>query len=144
MDTRIYDADEAEALAEAATQGPWRWRSFPGDACDAIWSGPDEGEGAVCVLSLGYAEPYEEYYGEVYTAADADLLAAAPDLARSVAHHARRAASLEAEVARLRAIIAAERGIAAPNRVTGRESAAQEAWDRQAELLDGARRGDVP
>jgi len=29
----------------------------------------------------------------------------------------------------------------APNRVTGRESAAQEAWDRQAELLDGA---DLP
>lgn len=28
-----------------------------------------------------------------------------------------------------------------PNRVTGRESASQEAWDRQAELLDGA---DLP
>lgn len=30
---------------------------------------------------------------------------------------------------------------ASPNRVTGRESAAQEAWDRQAEILDGA---DLP
>ena len=88
---RLYLAEEAEALAAAATPGPWRWRSFPGDACDAIWSGPDEGEGAACVLDLGDDEPYEARCGEVRTTADADLLSAAPDLARSVAHHARRA-----------------------------------------------------
>ena len=100
---KLYSAEEADALVAAATPGPWRWRSFPGDACDAIWSGPDEGEGAACVLDLGDDEPYEARCGEVRTTADADLLAAAPDLARSVAHHAKRADEAEAEVARLRA-----------------------------------------
>ncbi len=106
----------------------------------------------------------------VWFEARAALDHASTDLARAVIRETERADRAEAEIgsaisrlvgligetAPLRdMIIALERGYmaacrerdedcgpaASPNRVTGRESAAQEAWDRQAEILDGA---DLP
>lgn len=81
MGERIYAAEDAEALAAAATPWPWTILPLHGVSFDA----------ARGIVSLRVSEE------------DSDLMIAAHDLARSVAHHARRAAELEAEVARLRA-----------------------------------------
>jgi hypothetical protein len=83
--SRRYTGAEARALREAATEGPWEWRQFGREACDALvspstWGGPGRG----IVLDLGDAEPYENRHGECDSVDDRALIAAAPDLAATV------------------------------------------------------------
>ena len=83
--SRRYTGAEARALREAATDGPWEWRQFGREACDALvspstWGGPGRG----IVLDLGDAEPYENRHGECESVDDRALIAAAPDLAATV------------------------------------------------------------
>lgn len=85
---RIVSADEARALLEGTTEGPWDF--LPADAEDEAYvsqaSAPHED--VALVLDV--------------TDADGRLFAAAPDLAATVVH-------LHAELARLRAVVAAVR-----------------------------------
>lgn len=98
MTARIYTAAEAEALREAATPGPWRTygNAAHDDAPSDVWSIAHDG----ITLAEAHSDDrpqYDEETAEVVEA-DADLMAAAPDLAASVAFHARRAERAEADL----------------------------------------------
>ena len=99
MGERIYTAEDAEALAAAATPGPWTSLPLYGVSFDATRG----------VVSLRVSE------------GDSDLMIAAHDLARSVAHHAGRAEALDAEVARLQSVIASVEMIAVPDGTGGED-----------------------
>lgn len=92
---RIYTAEEAVALLEKVTPGRWHVAEIDlGSHIDVCISG----EGELDLIT-----------GELLCASDeeAALIAAAPDLAASVAHHARRADAAEAENKRLRDLVQA-------------------------------------
>jgi len=93
MAGEIISAEEARRLREAARPGPWDIGAHSlNDQCQEVrcvggiaevWAGPREGHG-----------------GDVDALADASLIAAAPDLARTVEHlHAELAAEREAVLA---------------------------------------------
>jgi hypothetical protein len=95
---RIYTAAEAEALLAGTTPGPWRTygNAAHDDAPSDAWSIAHDG----ITLAEAHADDrpqYDEDAAEVVEA-DADLMAAAPDLAASVAFHARRAEKAEADL----------------------------------------------
>lgn len=89
-DPRIWTAKEAETLRKAATPGPWRLFR-------------DRGFGQWVVaqkrVECGWSGVVTEYN---FRRADGRMIAAAPDLAASVAHHARRADAAEAMIRRIR------------------------------------------
>lgn len=98
MTARIYTAAEAESLLAGTTPGPWRTygNAAHDDAPSDAWSIAHDG----ITLAEAHADDrpqYDEDAAEVVEA-DADLMAAAPDLAASVAFHARRAQRLEADL----------------------------------------------
>lgn len=81
---RIYTGAEALSLAAAATPGPWA-----ADECSLTF---DVVDGHDCPVATVESPELEYRHRD---AADAALLAAAPDLAASVAHHEARATGLE-------------------------------------------------
>lgn len=83
---RIYTGAEALALAAAATPGPW--------AVDEGSLAFDVVDGHDCPVAT-VESPEVEYRAQ--DAADAALLAAAPDLAASVAHHEAEATAARAD-----------------------------------------------
>lgn len=92
---RIYSADDARALREAAEEFvelPLRADTFRG----AVVVSDDTDFGKVATVEVG---------DKGMNTAVAMIFAAAPDLAASVEHHAARADAAEAEARRLRAII---------------------------------------
>lgn len=98
MTARIYTAAEAESLLAGTTPGPWRTygNAAHDDAPSDAWSIAHDG----ITLAEAHADDrpqYDEDAAEVVEA-DADLMAAAPDLAASVAFHARRAEKAEADL----------------------------------------------
>lgn len=100
MSARIYSAGEARGLLSGITPGRWT-TCLRADLCVVVDDGTEEGGDGdpVAEILITDERPSRNQM------ADALLLAAAPDLAASVAHHAGRADAAEAEVARLRAII---------------------------------------
>lgn len=93
---RIYSADEARALREAATPGPYT-TNLGADLYIAVDDGTEEGgETPVVIATIDV-----ELAPTVQEMDNGLLLAAAPDLAASVEHHAARAAAAEKRVAEL-------------------------------------------
>lgn len=83
MTARIYTAAEAEALRACATPGPWA----------AEYSASSH------LYVTQSCDPHEDIATDIdATDANARLMAAAPDLAASVAFHARRAEKAEADL----------------------------------------------
>ena len=102
MTARIYTAAEAEALRKAATPRPWRTygNAAHDDAPSDAWTIEHDGDTLAELRADDrpqYGDASDEEVAEVVEA-DADLMAAAPDLAASVAFHARRAEKAEAEL----------------------------------------------
>lgn len=102
MTARIYTAAEAEALRKAATPRPWRTygNAAHDDAPSDAWTIEHDGD-TLAELHADdrpqHGDASNEEVAEVVEA-DADLMAAAPDLAASVVHYARRAEKAEAEL----------------------------------------------
>lgn len=98
MTARIYTAAEAESLLAGTTPGPWRTygNAAHDDAPSDAWSIAHDG----ITLAEAHADDRPQYDEDAAEAveADADLMAAAPDLAASVVHYARRAEKAEAEL----------------------------------------------
>lgn len=114
MSARIYSADEARALRDAATPGPWSVDDGIGEAIVADVDG-DAAQVGSAVGQAARRDLRAEHH--VVRIANAALLAAAPDLAASVEHHAARADDAEAEVQRLRARVATLESLAAGPRL---------------------------
>lgn len=107
MAHRIFTAPEALALLEGLTPPPWRaYETTFYDSEDTYWEVSHRVE-----IPERMREPDSSSVVDVninvhgFKRADAHLVAAAPDLAASVAHYAQRASDAEAERDALRAII---------------------------------------
>lgn len=90
----IHTRAEAEALREMATSGPWHVLEYAQNDATVVVAetSGDKHEHPGAIIATGMS------------ARDACLIAAAPDLAASVAHHAQRADDAEAEVKRLQSL----------------------------------------
>ena len=97
---RIYGADEARALLDGTTPGPWT-------TCLSahLYVVTDDGGEEPDATGATVAAIEVEHIPTAQQTGDALLLAAAPDLAASVEYHAARADAAEQECARLRAAL---------------------------------------
>lgn len=103
---RIYSADEARALREAATPGPWAAEDGPSGVIIADIDGRE----VQVASAAGQAAKYDmrrEHH--VVRIANTALLAAAPDLAASAEHHSARADAAEVLVTEVERAQIAER-----------------------------------